>query len=341
MAYELSRHLSKITGVTLVKWGGSNRWLPLVLPYLLVRSLWVLLTKKVDIVYLEDGLLAPLGLILKLFRKRVAVTVHGKDITFNNRLYQFLIPRLVGNLNKIICVSEATKQQCADRGISQRKIVVIPNGISDESHMNAERQQLREQLSQELGIKLDNKKVILSVGRLVERKGIHWFVESVMPALIDGDNSCIYLIAGAGDFSPQIKETIKRNNLNEYIFMLGRVGEKILRLLYNAADIFVMPNIPIEGDMEGFGLVALEAASCGLPVVASDLEGIKEAIHDGKNGFLVAPGNAEAFFDKIKELLVNDELRESFGAQARQFTLENYGWERAAENYLVEFKCGK
>ena len=337
VAYELSQHLAKLTDVKLVKWGGSNKWLPLVLPYLLFCSSWILLTAKVSVVYVEDGLLAPLGVILELFRKPVAITIHGKDITYKNTLYQFLIPRLVGKLDKIICVSDATKQQCINRGIFQRKVVVIPNGISDEFHMNAERQQLKERLSKELGIRLDNRKVILSVGRLVERKGVHWFVENVMPLLIRNNSPCVYLIAGDGNFSSQIKEIIRRNNLNEYVFMLGRVGEETLRLLYNAADIFVMPNIPVKGDMEGFGLVALEAASCGLPVVASNLEGIREAIVDGKNGFLVEPANAQGFTERIKELLENDELRERLGAQARQFTLENYGWARVAGRYLKSF----
>jgi len=337
-AFELSKHLSQITQVKLIKWGGSNKWLPFVLPCLLFSCLWSLLTKKIHVIYLQDGLLAPLGLIFKLFtRKPVVITVHGRDITYDNPLYQCIIPRCLRWLNRVVCVSEATKQQCISRKIAQDKLIIIPNGISDEYYLNKERQLIKKVLSSEIEVQLEDKALILSAGRLVERKGIHWFVENVMPILINYHSKCRYIIAGEGNFSDQVRETIERIGINKHVFALGNVTEELLRSLYNGCDIFTMPNIPVKGDMEGFGLVALEAASCGLPVVASDLEGIKDAIQDGKNGFLVEPGNAQAFFDKMDELLRNDEIRRSFGERARQYTLDNYGWDKMAQRYVDVF----
>lgn len=337
VAYELSRHLSRITEVKLIKWSGSNRWLFLILPYLLIKAIWALATSNVHVIYLQDGLLAPVGFILKITKKPVVITIHGRDITYNNKLYQYLIPRFIKKLDKIICISAATKHQCINRGISEEMISVIPNGISDEFFIDGSKQQLKEELSNKLKIPLSNKKVMLSVGRLVERKGIHWFVKHVMPLLGKKKHNYVYLIAGDGNFFPWIKEAIRQNNLTNCVFMLGKVDDVTLRLLYNGCDIFIMPNITVNGDMEGFGLVALEAASCRLPVVAADLEGIKEAIKDGENGFLVKPSDAEGYIRKLKELLKNDTLRENFGAKAREFTLENYGWERMAERYVEEF----
>jgi len=337
VAYELSQHLSKIANVKLVKWGGSNKWLPLVLPYLLVKSLWILISHKVQVIYLQDGLLAPLGLILKLFfRVPIAVTFHGRDITYESKLYQFLIPRCAERLDKIICISGATKQQCAKQGIPPGKIVVIPDGICDEFWMEEGKQELRERLSKELGISLNNKKVLLSVGRLVERKGFHWFIQNVVPSLLAKESNFVYLIAGDGAFRQRIETTIRQNGLQDHVLMVGVVDDKTLKTLYNVSDIFIMPNIPVKGDMEGFGVVALEAASRGLPVVASDLEGIKDAIKDTENGFLVKPYNPEGFVKVVRELLENDELRGKFGARAREFTLENYAWEKVAERHLEE-----
>lgn len=338
VAYELSQHLSKIANVKLVKWGGSNKWLPLVLPYLLLKSLWILISSEVQVIYLQDGLLAPLGLILKLFRVPIAITFHGRDITYESKLYQFLIPRCAEKLDKIICISDATKQQCARRGVSGSKIVVIPDGICDEFRTDEGKQELRKRLSKELGISLNNKKVLLSVGRLVERKGFHWFIQNVVPSLLAKESNFVYLIAGDGAFRQRIETTIRQNGLQDHVLMVGMVDDKTLKTLYNVSDIFIMPNIPVKGDMEGFGVVALEAASRGLPVVASDLEGIKDAIKDTENGFLVEPYNPEGFVNAVRELLENDELRGKFGARAREFTLENYAWEKVAARYSEVFR---
>ena len=109
------------------------------------------------------------------------------------------------------------------------------------------------------------------VGRLVERKGIYWFIKNVFPKL---DKNYIFLIMGKGQEELKIKELIKSLKLQDRIIMLGRAPDDLKRLLYNASDIFIMPNIPVEGDMEGFGTVTIEAASCGLPVITSNLEGI-------------------------------------------------------------------
>lgn len=338
VAYELSQHLSKRANVRLVKWDGSNKWLPLVLPYLLLKSLWILISNKVQVIYLQDGLLAPLGLILKLFRVPIAITFHGRDITYESKLYQFLIPRCAEKLDKIICISDATKQQCAKRGISPGKIVVIPDGICDEFYMDEGKQELREQLSRRLGITLNNKKILLSVGRLVERKGFHWLVENVIPKLLEKEGDVLYLIAGDGAFRQRIEAATRQRGLQGHVLMLGIVDDKTLKTLYNVSDIFITPNIPVKGDMEGFGVVALEAASCGLPVVASNLEGIKDAIKHAENGFLVEPYSPEGFINAVRELLENDELREGFGARAREFTLKNYAWENVAGRYLKVFR---
>jgi hypothetical protein len=121
-AFELSRHLSQITPVKLVKWGGSNKWLPLVLPWLLLRVFLALLTNNIQVIYLQDGLLAPLGLMFKLFTgKPVIITVHGRDITYSNRLYQFLIPRCLRRLDRVVCVSQAIKEACINQGNQRPK----------------------------------------------------------------------------------------------------------------------------------------------------------------------------------------------------------------------------
>jgi glycosyltransferase involved in cell wall biosynthesis len=339
VAYELYRHLSRIAEVKLVKWSGSNKWLPLVLPYFLLQSFYLLLSKKIDTIYLQDGLLAPIGFVLKVFRKPIVITIHGLDITYKSRAHQFLIPRCVRRLDRIICVSSATKQASLRRGIPKEKITIIPHGISQEFYLDMSRAQLEEALFKHLELDLSNKKIILSVGRLVERKGVHWFVENIMPQICADDKDCVYLIAGDGKEKARIKQAITLNGLEGQVFLLGMVSGQLLKYLYNVADIFVMPNLPVEGDTEGFGIVALEAASRSLPVVASNLEGIKDAVKDKENGFLVEPGDTQGFVRVIDRLLANDWERKEFAARAREFTMENYGWEKIAKLYLEELKA--
>lgn len=333
VAIGLYSHMSKLCNVRLISYGGSQKFLPVVLPSFLFRAVWNLLIKKTDVVYLQDGLLSPLGVILKLSGKPVAITVHGLDITYKNFLYQYLIPKCIKRLDKIICISSATKGECIKRGIPDGKITVIPDGVSDEFYLNEDKAALREQLSKEIGLSLNDKKILLSVGRLVERKGVHWFVENVIPKLLAKDRDFIYLIAGDGTMKDKIQNLLFQNKLENNVKMLGMVDDETLRLLYNTADVFVMPNIPVEGDMEGFGIVALEAASCGVPVVASRLEGIRDVVKDGRNGFLIEAYSAKRFVKDVNRLLKKDRAINS-----RAFTLENYSWEGAAEAYLRCFE---
>ena len=338
--FYLSQNLGKHVNVELVSRAASNMWLHLSLFYLFTKSIWVLLRRRVDLIHLGDALLAPLGLTLKLiFKKPVSVTVHGLDVTWEFGPYQFLIPKCLKRLDSIVCVSNETREECIKRGLNKNKITVIPNGIDpDEFYIARDTQELREKLSDRLGLELRNKAILLSVGRLVERKGFHWFVEDVVPRLLKKNKQIIHLIAGTGEMRKTLEKIVSGHDLQEHVKLLGRVDDQTLKLLYNVSDIFIMPNIKVKGDMEGFGIVALEAASCELPVVAARLEGIQDAIEDDVNGFLVTSHDAQGFTSVVRQLLADDAKRKAFGERAKNFTNKNYGWDKIANEYLLQFK---
>lgn len=98
-----------------------------------------------------------------------------------------------------------------------------------------------------------------------------------------------------------------------------------------------MPNVPVKGDMEGFGIVLLEASSAGLPIVASNIEGIKDAIIDRQNGFLIEPYDTEKYVEVILDLLRNDNKRISIGRAGKEMTTTHYNWEAISEEYLDIF----
>jgi glycosyltransferase involved in cell wall biosynthesis len=219
-----------------------------------------------------------------------------------------------------------------EKGIAPERIVFIPNGVDTEKHIG---NYARKDLERFLGVNLEGKKVILTSGRLAKRKGAAWFVSEVMPKLA---KDVIYAIAGAGPDQENIKKAVTKNNLSSRVKMLGYVSDENRDLLFNVCDLFVQPNIKVPDDMEGFGISVIEAASCKLPVIASDLEGLKDAVKDGQNGFLVESGNAYAWVNKINEILSDNVFRKEFGEKARQYVAENYGWEKIARKYLEEIE---
>jgi len=271
----------------------------------LISGLLKIIFSDCKVILLSDALLSLYIPFIKILRKKVLIRVNGLDITGPNFFYQSIIPFLTNFSDKIICISNATKNECVKRGISPEKCVVIPVGINpNEFVLKIPKKQLRLRLFEKLKITEKNQTILLSVGRLVKRKGVVWFLNKVMPKL---NSKFIYFISGDGPEKGNIQKVIARRKLQKRVFLLGKTDSETLKLLYNSADIFVMPNIKVKGDMEGFGIVALEAASCGLPVIASKIEGIKDAVLEGKSGWLIEEKNSFKFVEAIKKINLNRE----------------------------------
>ncbi len=338
VSYELTGHLANLADTYLVANRKGKKNLPLFLPYALFQALFLIKRHSIDVIHLGDASLAPLGVIIKsVFSLPVVSTVHGLDVTYSNKLYRRIIPKCLKKLDKLICISEHTLGECQKTGIPVSMCTVIPNGIVPDEFYLPEHDS-KEKLQAALEIDLADKRLLLSVGHLVARKGIPWFIQAVMPRL---SKDTIYLIIGGygnasrGDEKEVYSRQIKELGLDGQVFLLGEVSMEVLRLAYNSADLLVMPNIKVPGDMEGFGIVALEAASCGLPVLAANLEGIKDAVIDGENGFLVESGNAEDFIKHVSSYKKQAKLRQ----RVREYTIEHFGWGKIAERYLETFQA--
>ena len=297
-SYNLIREFEQHHIVHKIVLSRSNIHLLWFLPYCLVVGAVTAWRHSLGHIHLCDGLLSPVGIILKLItRAHISVSIHGLDITYRNVFYQLLIPRCTARLDKIICVSHATLSECRHRSVPEKKSVVIPNGIRpDELYLDQPKAVLQRQLEPIIGRANREKKILVTVGRLVKRKGVAWFLDSVMPRL---DPDYIYIIAGDGPELASIRQRIRTHAWEQRVFALGRVTGDVRKILYNAADIFVMPNITVPDDMEGFGIATIEAGSCGLPVVASNLQGIRDAVLEGQTGYRVDEGDADGFLNRI------------------------------------------
>lgn len=305
--------------------------LPVFFVIVLIKSLFIL--RKYDIVLLGDGVLGGIGYILKLFSKKpVVCIVHGLDLVYPNFIYQKLWVRIfIRNVDKLIAVGNETIKEGVLRGIPESKFVFVPNGVVVK---RPSKDYSRKDLEKLIGREIRGG-VLLTLGRLIKRKGVVRFLEEVVGNL---SKDTIYIIAGQGREEQNIIAAINTHKLQDRVFYLGRVSEKEKELLFCTADIFVQPNIRVDGDLEGFGLVVLEAASYGLPVIASKIEGLKDAIQDGKNGILVEERDSEKYLYEIKKLLENDQAKKQFGIDAKQYVEKYCSWENIAKEYLRVFE---
>jgi len=265
------------------------------------------------------------------------VIVHGHDVAMPAAVYQRLIHQVFTVADGILPISTSTAEACLERGLSPEKCHIVHNGIDvSRFTQTTTRLEARHAQLELLGISEvpDTDLILCSVGHLVERKGFHWFIEEVMPQL---PPSVHYWLVGDGPYQGKIREAIHRNHLEGRVRLLGRTSEFVLKNLYSGADLFIMPNIPVIGDLEGFGMVLLEAGTCGLPAIVSDLEGLHDVIHEGENGHFVPSGDAIAFRDKI--LLYEDRDRlKSASERAMAYIPNVFSWESAVEQYLAIFR---
>jgi len=313
-------------------WGGSKKALVFILPLFIVKSCWILIRKDIDVIHAQDGVVSIFATIVgKIFRKPTVVVIHGLDVTYSNGLYQYLIARSLKRSSAIVCISEAAKKEVLKRGVNNRKVYVIPLGMTDELFDNVIKKKELQNIIPEYR---EDTILLLSVGRLVKRKGIVWFLDNVMPEVVIEEPKTVFVICGKGPEQSEIQSAIDRNGLTASVILLGTVSDQDLQVLYNVADCFVMPNIPVAGDMEGFGRVLLEAALCEMPVVASDSEGITEAIINNSNGLLVAPKDAKAHIKAILNFIHDSRSSLIFGRKARQYTLQHYSWPLIAGRYI-------
>lgn len=249
---------------------------------------------------------------------KLAAIAHGRDITLPG-IYQMLqVRRTLRALDLVLPVSRATGAECAKRDMPSPRIRVIPNGVALSRYR--------------IGTGSGSTSLRLaSVGRLVKRKGFAWFIDQVMPKL---PANVEYRIAGSGPEVEAIQQAIKRHGLEGRVRLLGRCSDEDLVKLYCDSDLLVMPNIPVRGDMEGFGVVMLEAGACGTPAIAANLEGIQDVITDGVNGHLVKSGDSTGFADAI----LNSPTTLTARAHTREHTTANFGWPNVAEIYVRKLR---
>ncbi len=370
-SYALIQGMHRYTRVHVLVYDGSENLVNFFLQ--LKKRIYATLASHagISVLHFNDGLM---GAWCQRFRKyphvKRVVTFHGLDLVFPNFVYQRLLVPRFQHFDLIICVSQATAEAAIQRGLPPEKVRVILNGVDTARPTLRSKEASRQFFCEVCGLSLDEKKkYVVGLGRAVKRKGFSWFLRQVMPML---DENTVFLLAGPFQRKDPFKAKLLyalpsflrhpielfwgwpsdtlalRRILQEDTFQgrfhhLGPLSSEGIACLFSIADVFVMPNIAVPGDMEGFGLVGLEASLHGVPVFASALEGIPDAVHHGGNGHLLPSGEARNWAEALQEYFEKGSVQEVPLENPSAHTVAHFGWDKMVEAYYQAFAqlCGQ
>lgn len=291
----------------------------------------ITIARSVDVVHLGDPALSFVGWLLqRIYAVPVAVTVHGLDITYQSKPYQMYLQLFFTSFDGYLPISHHVQKLLSNHRITGTQIILNPGVYDRFFDPTIDNKKLLELLRDRGYDFKNNQKLLLTCGRLIPRKGHEWFIKHVLPSI----PRAYYVIAGEGPEYRAICAAAQRYKVDKRVAMLGRVTENDLKTLYNTADIFVQPNIAVENDVEGFGLVLLEAALCKRPIVAARINGITDAIHDGKNGVLIESNNAEVWISALTTFIEQPQAYPVSTQSARAYTLAEFSWDKIKTRYI-------
>lgn len=344
----LSQALSRQSATTVVaNPHGKNR-----LPFFMIKAIWRLVrdADKNDVVLVGDGVGAVTGWAARKLGSRadMVVIIHGLDITFPHRCYQhWWVQRFIASARGVIAVSSATADAMKLRLPGGPAVVVIPNGVGtlpgipplDQVASPASPTSPARPTNPQVELSQTNNScpppleapTLITVGRLIERKGVAWFIRAVLPLLPEW---VTYAVVGSGPQRGEIQAAIRDGGLQHRVRLYGQVSDEEKVSLVTSATLFVQPNVHVPGDMEGFGIAPLESAYLGTPVVAADLEGLTDAIIPDRNGVLVPSEDAHAFASVISDLLNDSERLLELKQSTMHYTRQSFQWQHIAQRYL-------
>ncbi len=304
------------------------------LPWCLWVSFWALLLRRVDAVYFSDGVVSALAPLLRPFsRARFVLTLYGLELTYRNPAARWLMRRGARACDWVAVISQHTRELALQAGVPEARVVLIYVGVEPLVLSEERCRELREQFAHQHGVQLGQERVLLNYGRLVPRKGVAAFLKQGIP-LLDPDIKLV--IGGRGPEAERLQQVRRDQGLEGRVLILGPLADETVAMLRQSADLFLMPNVPTPGDVEGFGMTHLESMYAGLPVVAFAVDALVESTRSG--GYLIPAGQYQAFADQIHAYYALDPAqRRAKADEARAYVRAEYSWARAACQYLDLF----
>lgn len=279
---------------------------------------------KLRLVYLGHPHLAPVGLFLRLFNRRLPywVAAHGVEVWTPLSLTRRLALRRARGITAVSAFT--AERMAAAQGLDPHKVYALPPAL-DPGFANGNRE------AASLSLPPDAR-VILTVGRLISSepgKGIDTVIRA-LPKVLRAVPKCLYVVVGDGDDRNRLEQLAAQHDVRNRVHFVGRQAVSGLKEYYLRSEVFIMPS-----RQEGFGIVFLEAMACGKPIIGGNHGGTPEIVEDGVTGFLVESGDVGSVADRLTRLLQDDMLRRQMGDAARRRVEGNYTFEQFRRRFIA------
>ena len=279
------------------------------------------------------GAAAPLGFSARWLRKagatHIVALTHGHEVWWSKIWpFSWAMKEIARSVDIATYLGEFTRSAIAPRFSDPRKLIKIAPGIDTEHFKPRNVENLRKSLG------LDNRPTIVCVGRLVHRKGQDRLVEA-MPAILKRFPDAALVFVGEGPHRAHLEKLVKVKKVEKFVQFIGRIQYINLPEYIAIGDVFAMPSRSrfFGLEVEGLGIVYLEASACGLPVIGGDSGGAPDAVKHGETGFVVDGNDVDAITHRIIQLLADKKLRDEMGSAGRQWAIQEWSWERWSQAF--------
>lgn len=302
-------------------WGLWPHWLPV---FWQMRKIFKINPPAI----LGIGQVLPLGYVALWYKKRhnlpYVVFTHGMDILIpqTSKWKLFWLNKILQAADLVVANSEFTKQQLLNFQVPEDKIEIVFPGVSLTQSVSAEK---LEELKNTYNIQ--DKKIILSVGRLVKRKGFYKVLD-ILPKIIKRVPEALYVVIGSGPEADNLHQMVEQKQVTNNVLFLNNINDEDLAAWYNLADVFVMPCEQIGADVEGLGIVFLEAAMAKKPIVVGNSGGAAETVKHGYSGFLIDPESSDELYQALLKLLTDTNFAQRLGNYGHDWVIKNFNWSR-------------
>lgn len=298
--------------------------------YINLYFLFIVIGQKYEIYHFHFGNIGKLGVFLKKvgLPGKMITSFHGYDINqIPLQKGEHYYKELFETGEYFVANSEFTRQQMIKYGCSEAKISIIPVGL----HIN-------EYPYKERHFSCEGPVEILTIGRLVEKKGYEYSIQAIAGLIKEGFN-IHYTIAGNGVLRGELETLVVQLGISKCVTFTGEITQREVVRLYGTAHLFVLASVTAsDGDKEGQGLVLQEAQACGIPVISTLHNGIPDGVLDGQSGILVPEKDVDSLIKVLRKLILDPSTWLSMGKAGREFVEAKYDMNVIVEQLVKLYK---